>query len=193
MPSLLETKIPLLNSHWVPLRTVNLRRMILLVFGGRAEIVGKSYQTYDFAEWQSKSQLLKAEHPDLDGETFVYSVNFALYVPQATRLTKYSRIPTFSFSLNKKAVFERDSYECQYCRVKLNDRTATIAHVIPRSRGGENEWANVVTVCSGCNSRKRNHVPLEAGMKLLKTPREPKPYHKTLALEIEKVLAASLL
>jgi len=43
--------------------------------------------------------------------------------------------------------------------------------VIPRSRGGETAWENLVTCCHDCNNRKGNRTPEEAGMKLLRLPR----------------------
>ena len=50
----------------------------------------------------------------------------------------------------------------------------TIDHVIPRSRGGKNDWLNLVTACKKCNQKKGNKTPEEAGMPLLKKPIVPK-------------------
>jgi hypothetical protein len=47
-------------------------------------------------------------------------------------------------------------------------------HVIPKDRGGELSWQNIVTSCLTCNSKKANRTPREAGMKLLRKPRAPK-------------------
>jgi hypothetical protein len=49
----------------------------------------------------------------------------------------------------------------------------TIDHVIPRSRGGKDEFENVVTSCAECNTHKRNRIPREAGMTLIKSPTHP--------------------
>lgn len=47
----------------------------------------------------------------------------------------------------------------------------TIDHVIPRCRGGEDTWENLVVACSSCNTKKGS-IPLEqTGMKLIKKPR----------------------
>ena len=39
-------------------------------------------------------------------------------------------------------------------------------HVLPRSRGGRNTWLNTVAACGGCNQRKGDRTPAEAGMVL---------------------------
>jgi hypothetical protein len=50
------------------------------------------------------------------------------------------------------------------------------------SRGGGNEWTNVVTACSGCNTRKGNHLPHEIGMFPHTPPHEPHFVHLSWAV-----------
>ena len=50
-------------------------------------------------------------------------------------------------------------------------------HLVPISRGGDNEWTNVVTACSSCNTRKGNRLPSECGMHPLHPPTEPHFVH----------------
>jgi len=68
----------------------------------------------------------------------------------------------------------RDSKTCQYCKVEHKACELTIDHIMPRSRGGENTWTNLVTCCKKCNQKKRDRTPDEAGMKLAKKPVKPK-------------------
>jgi len=74
-------------------------------------------------------------------------------------------------------LFARDGYGCQYCgrhRRELRGREfLTRDHVVPLSRGGGNDWGNVVAACSPCNNRKGNRLPKEVGMKLRSVPSEP--------------------
>ena len=44
---------------------------------------------------------------------------------------------------------------------------------MPKSKGGENTWTNLVTCCSPCNRRKGDSTPEEANMRLSKRPFEP--------------------
>ncbi|TQC50714.1 HNH endonuclease [Rhodococcus sp. WS4] len=72
-------------------------------------------------------------------------------------------------------VFRRDRHRCGYC----DDPVATtIDHVVPRSRGGPNTWADLVACCAPCNQRKADRTPEEAGMPLLWEPRAPRPIEK---------------
>jgi 5-methylcytosine-specific restriction endonuclease McrA len=50
---------------------------------------------------------------------------------------------------------------------------STIDHVLPRSRGGRNTWLNTVAACGGCNHRKGDRTPAEAGLVLRKRPTAP--------------------
>ena len=53
---------------------------------------------------------------------------------------------------------------CGYCGKK--DKHMTLDHIIPKSRGGKSEFANVVPSCLKCNNFKDNKTPREAGMVL---------------------------
>lgn len=61
-------------------------------------------------------------------------------------------------------ILERDDWKCQYC----GDEATAVDHVIARSRGGTNEWENLVAACKPCNSKKGNRTPEEAGMRLIR-------------------------
>jgi len=50
----------------------------------------------------------------------------------------------------------------------------SLDHVLPRSRGGKDEWENLVWSSKDVNARKGNRLPHEAGLKLLTVPRTPK-------------------
>ena len=49
----------------------------------------------------------------------------------------------------------------------------TLDHVIPKSKGVDNSWENLVCCCSDCNSKKGDRTPEEAGMSLLNIPKKP--------------------
>ena len=46
---------------------------------------------------------------------------------------------------------------------------------MPRSRGGDSGWENVVTACAPCNLRKGDRLPEEVSMTLRRSPRPPSP------------------
>jgi ATP adenylyltransferase len=45
---------------------------------------------------------------------------------------------------------------CPLCRISAKERPIDVDHIIPRSRGGKTELANLQALCSKCNRSKRN-------------------------------------
>ena len=74
-------------------------------------------------------------------------------------------------ALSRKNILMRDRYTCQYCHRTPPGVELTLDHVIPRSRAGETTWENLVACCHGCNNKKGNRTPEEAGLKLTRAPR----------------------
>lgn len=100
------------------------------------------------------------------------SENEVFDVPSVLLYTKFVRIPVRK-NVSKKYILRRDKMICQYCRKKLDKTTASVDHIIPLSRRGETSWENLVACCKPCNTRKRNRLPEEAGMKLICRPKQP--------------------
>lgn len=95
----------------------------------------------------------------------------AMPLPSVIRLLEYRRIPHQTRALSRKNIFLRDRFTCQYCHKVFNSADLTLDHVIPRSRGGETSWENLVACCHRCNNRKGSRTPEEANLKLLHQPR----------------------
>ena len=140
------TKALVLNATYEPLCVVPVRRAVILVLKDKAEI--------------------------LHAPT-------ASCIPSARRCRcpRSSASPTSSGCrsgpgprLNRRAVFARDDHRCQYC----GDTAENIDHVVPRSRGGEHVWENVVASCKPCNSRKEDRLVHEVGFVLRRRPTAPK-------------------
>ncbi len=101
----------------------------------------------------------------------VHSVSKKLPLPSIIRLSKYIRIPYKKIELSRKNILRRDGYRCQYCGTTAGN--LTVDHIVPKSRGGNDSWENLVTACVSCNNKKGNRTPDEAGMKLIAKPRKP--------------------
>lgn len=62
---------------------------------------------------------------------------------------------------NRLKLFERDGYRCRYCEKQLTRFTATLDHLQPVSRGGDNSYENLITSCLHCNSRRGNRPVMD--------------------------------
>lgn len=97
----------------------------------------------------------------------------AFAIPAVLRITDYVHTPKHArmkLPLNRKSIFLRDKYRCQYCNARDE---LTLDHVVPVSRGGEWSWQNLVTACSKCNTKKGDKTLEAANMHLIKVPKEP--------------------
>lgn len=152
-----------LNASFEPLTLVPVRRALRLVIDGKAEIV------------------------ESDGDRVIRSAHFTVPRPSVIRLRRFVHVPRkFRRQVTNTFLFARDRYRCQFCgrgELELGYREClTRDHLVPLSRGGSNEWANVVTACSTCNTRKGNRLAVECGMRLLTVPGEPHFVYLTWAV-----------
>jgi len=91
--------------------------------------------------------------------------------PSIIKLNSYIKVPYKKIILTRKNILRRDGHKCAYCG--RGDLTLTIDHIIPRARGGEDSWDNLVAACLHCNNKKGNKTPEEAGIKLRVKPYTP--------------------
>jgi 5-methylcytosine-specific restriction endonuclease McrA len=89
---------------------------------------------------------------------------------------------------SRETLFRRDHHMCAYCGETFAPKNLGCDHVIPKSRKGAYSWANLVTACKSCNSRKADRTPEEARMPLLYLPYKPSRF-EALILENRKILA----
>jgi 5-methylcytosine-specific restriction endonuclease McrA len=140
------SKALVLNATYEHLCVVSVRRAVVLVLKEKAEV-------------------LHASDRELHSERSV------IPVPSVIRLTYFVKVPFKArAALNRRAVFARDDNRCQYCGAAAEN----IDHVVPRSRGGQHVWENVVAACRPCNSRKEDRSVHEAGMVLRRRPTAPR-------------------
>jgi hypothetical protein len=69
-----------------------------------------------------------------------------------------SEIDYYNVRENRVKVFERDSYQCRYCKKQLTRFSATLDHIKPVSKDGDNSFDNLITACLDCNSRKNKRL-----------------------------------
>lgn len=99
----------------------------------------------------------------------VRSPAFEIRLPSVVSLRTFIR-PARNPAFTRFNVFLRDRFTCQYCGSRDD---LTFDHVIPRCRGGQTTWENVVAACSACNLSKGSHMPADVGMWPEQTPYQP--------------------
>jgi 5-methylcytosine-specific restriction endonuclease McrA len=104
----------------------------------------------------------------------IRSVTFAIKIPAVVRFLRALRGQRTRIRFSRENVYTRDSGKCQYCGTRVARPEATYDHVMPRSKGGQTTWENIVIACLGCNQKKGGRTPEQAGMKLLSKPVRPK-------------------
>ena len=85
----------------------------------------------------------------------------------------YNKIPFKRPRLSTNTIYERDNQTCQYSGKKLSRSNASIDHVIPRAKGGKDDWTNLVLADKHLNSLKGDRYNHEVGLKLLRQPKAP--------------------
>ena len=136
-----------LNAGYEPLAVVSFKRAVVLVLNAKAVVV-----------------LSDDEHP-------VHSASGCYDRPSVIVLTRYVKIPrTRLVPVSRRGVLRRDGQRCCYC----GHGATTVDHVLPKSRGGEESWENLVACCLGCNNRKGDRTPQEMGWAMRVNPAMPR-------------------
>ena len=143
-------RVLVLNASYEPLNVCTVRRALVLILKEKAEVL---------------------EH----GDGVLRSETMRLDRPEVIRLITFVRVPRdiHRRRITRKAVLARDDWTCQYCG--SSRPSLTVDHVIPRSRGGESVWENIVASCAPCNRKKGNRLPREVRMHPKRRPRPPGP------------------
>lgn len=118
------------------------------------------------------------------GERSLVTINSIVAIKRSIMKRKVRR--DFPPLTNRK-LFLRDAHLCMYCGGRFHESNLTRDHVHPLSRGGRDQWSNVVTACRSCNARKGDRRPEKIGMPLLAIPFVPN-WAEYLALSNRKIL-----
>ncbi|WP_165989393.1 HNH endonuclease [Streptomyces sp. YIM 98790] len=135
-----------LNASYEPLGIVPVRRALILLLHGKAVTL------------ENSGALLR-------------SATESIPAPSVVRLKRFVRVPYHgAVPLTRRALFARDGGRCAYC----GGVATSVDHVVPRSRGGQHVWDNVVAACRRCNHIKADRQVAELGWRLRYQPAPPK-------------------
>ena len=143
----MNAKVLILNQSYEPLTICNIKKAIILIYLGKAELILD------------------------DGRKNLRTVSRIYPWPSIIRLSRFITIPYKKVVLTRKNILRRDSFKCAYCG--RSDLPLTIDHVVPKARGGSDSWENLVAACTNCNNKKGDRTPDEANLSLLNKPFKP--------------------
>ena len=112
--------------------------------------------------------------PIREQDESVHTVRGPVRVPTIIVAVNYGKVPKKRPKLCARTIRERDGNRCQYTGRVLRPDEGSLDHVVPRSRGGQDTWDNLVWSAKEVNQKKADRLPHEAGLKLLSVPRAPK-------------------
>ena len=151
------TEVLVLNSGFVPIRTISDRDSIGLLYQNKAFTV-------------------------IETERIMRSPSVTFKIPSVISLIGYNKFPKMKIGFSKLNVIYRDDMTCMYCGKRFSISDLTVDHVVPKSRWTKEKrtskrnwtnWLNCVCSCRWCNNAKGNNLIEEIGWRLLNKPFEP--------------------
>lgn len=142
----MEHKVLILNQDFSAVSLCSVQKAFVLLYLQKAEMLEKA-----------ESGVLR-------------SISATFPKPSVIRLQRYVHIPYKGIALSRHNLMKRDHFQCQYCG---GNKNLTLDHIMPRSRGGQSSWTNLITACNRCNSKKGDRTPEEAGLTMKQKPKKP--------------------
>lgn len=179
--SLLDKNICLvLNANWIPIGIKSVRQALI-------SMASESFQEHPVLgldiELDSSGEIVFATPTNWEDwlvldirpeDEVVRTAKQAIRIPTITIARNYKDLPFRRPRLTNAAIWERDQGVCQYSGKKLSRSQGSIDHVVPRARGGENSFLNMVVADKKLNARKGHNLNSEIGLDLIRKPFTPK-------------------
>ncbi len=171
-----------LNANWAPIGHLSIKRALVAMCSekdGQKAAMGMDMETtidengnlvllysrpVEWDEWLT----LKVRDSDL----YVNTAHQKVRAPTII-VCGYTKVPMKRPRVGKAAIAKRDNMTCGYTGRKLTHSTFSLDHIQPRSRGGKDEWSNLISCDKKVNQDKGDKTPEEAGLKLLFKPKTP--------------------
>lgn len=153
-------KTLVIDSSFIARSIISAERAFVITYKGNAEVI--------------------AEHPETFG---LVNPNLEIYKPSIIRVFNYVKQHTHKVPLTRENIYKRDNFECVYCG-DSKQRTLTLDHVVPQSKGGRDSWDNLVTACRRCNQEKADLTLEEYGKQI---PEPKRPHYLMLLRQVEYI------
>lgn len=151
-------KTLVLDTAYMPRRVETTERAFVIKYKGNAEVVSEYDDYFKFVD-----KSLKIKKPSIIKVFTFININ-------------YNKVP-----LSRNNIFKRDGFECVYCGSK---KDLTLDHVLPKSKGGNDSWDNLVSCCKKCNNEKDDLLLEEWGKEI---PKPLKPHALMLMQNLKNI------
>lgn len=182
--SVLDRQLTLsLNRHWAVIGTLTVRKALINLASESGGQHPAFAMDITMATDENGDDVLVSAVPlsweqwlEVDvrpGDLYIQTHKQRIRVPTVVVAAHYDKTPFKKPRLSAAAIWERDQGTCQYTGKKLTRATGNVDHVIPRDRGGKDEWINLALADRQVNTRKGNRLNSEVGLTLIRAPKAP--------------------
>ena len=184
-----------LNKNWLPVGVFPVQKTIVDLVAGEAIYALDIEYAMNADGKPDFSRVLSMTPVDWDiwitlsirpWDFVIHSPKLTVRVPTVVITKHCGKMPMVYYNgkPSKESVWERDNGVDQYTGKSLSKHDSSLDHIIPKSRGGENSWDNVVLTSKNINFGKGARLPEEVGLKLIREPKKPRP--KPMSATIKK-------
>lgn len=182
-----------LNANWEPIGWTTPRKAFVDMTGGldggTPPALGLSISVDENGDLAEALPMKWEEWVGLEvrpQDLAIQTKSGAIRVPTVIVAPNYKKMPLITPKLTRKAILERDGYTCGYTGEKLPAEMLNVDHVTPKSRGGGDDWENLVACRKDINTKKGSRLNHEIGLKLKKQLKAPKPIPKSFTIREAK-------
>lgn len=174
-----------LNKTWIAIGECTVAKSFIDLCAGVVSAIDIQYDVNDDGmpdytktismlplDWEQWIQL-----PIRPWDNVIHTAKSKIRVPTVVITKNFGKVPKkmFKHPPSNESIYIRDGKTCQYTGQLLTRDSLSIDHIIPKSKGGTDDWTNLVTCHRQINSKKGNRSNQEMNLKLIKQPVAPLP------------------
>lgn len=177
-------QILVLNNHYFPIGVSSYRNVFSNLATGSQHALDIYYEldasgsvNFESIEYWNVVKSIDEwmDLPIRPYDNYIHTVSGPVRLPTVVICSEYKGIMHIKAKFpTKQNIWERDNRTCVYTGKKLTQEELSVDHVIPKSKGGEDTWENLVTCDRLLNSQKGSKTLKEARLKLRYKPYRPR-------------------
>jgi len=172
MSNKLADKVLVLNKQWMPIEETTVEKAFCDIVRGAATAIDTEFMlALPWTDWEK----LAIRTGDHSIATMRGPVRVPTVIVKASYAQMHDKTPKLSKRNRRKAIGDRDGRVCQITGVAAPD--GNVDHWVPRSKGGQNTYENLIWTDRQINALKGDMTPEEfmrkTGLRLKRKPKAP--------------------